>query len=627
MRIVLVNWAKIWDGASHGGGVNGYAQALALEYIARGHEVVSLCSGQTYLPESFPEPRDSAEPDAADAANTAIEPGPCRVVRHADWLGVRVFEVVNSPVLSPSQPQFGDPLGELSAPELEARVAELLADVRPDLVHFHNLEGFSAGCVHAARAAKNDLGVRAAVAFSLHNYHTICPQVYLLHRHRHACYDFQGGAQCANCVDAIDPAAEQRRLASAYLKTVPAPPAPEPPKPRPYRFGMETWRALGRDLRTLFRPIKGPEPPPPARPPVPVPLPGVQADPRGEGVRIALPILGADQGGQDHDTRGQTEQLRTEANPPEEPGPGHPDWTPIENDPSTPPVTGPVNDYGRRRVGMVEALNACDRVLAVSEFVRAKFESMGVDGSRLMNLPIGTRFNRLAEWHKAMLFDPPPIDRLESGELSRPVRMVFMGYNNWAKGLPMMGDALERMPARLLRRLHLSVYAKDGENIEWKFRRMEPRLGGLTFKYGYRPHDVPWICGGQDLGVVPSVWWDNGPQTVIEFRACGLPVLGARLGGIPDTVRDGVDGVLFRGNDRDDFVAKLSALLERLERLFELREQVRKPKDIEVHAEEMLDLYRVLMGEVGSAGSPGPAGDPASPEVVTRGPGAGSAKA
>src|SRR5688572_22529069 len=50
MRVVLVNWAKIWDGASNGGGVNGYCLALALALRDRGHEVISLFGGVTYVP-------------------------------------------------------------------------------------------------------------------------------------------------------------------------------------------------------------------------------------------------------------------------------------------------------------------------------------------------------------------------------------------------------------------------------------------------------------------------------------------------------------------------------------------------------------------------------------------------
>src|SRR5204863_9515212 len=105
VRIVLVNWAPIRDGAARGGGVNGYTQALALELVRRGHDVVSLCGGMRYDSERGLSERSRAE-----------SPGPCRIERLDDWRGIAVYEVVNSPVLAPSLDQFREPLGEVSAP-------------------------------------------------------------------------------------------------------------------------------------------------------------------------------------------------------------------------------------------------------------------------------------------------------------------------------------------------------------------------------------------------------------------------------------------------------------------------------------------------------------------------------
>src|SRR5437868_1282283 len=130
MRIVLANWASVSEGASTGGGVNGYAQQLALELADRGHEVCWLSSGSAYIPDP----------------KTGL-PAACRVRRMADFRGVRVFEVVNSPVIAPGPLQHRRPLGEVAAAELEAEVGRFFALLGPEIVHFHNIEGFSAGCV------------------------------------------------------------------------------------------------------------------------------------------------------------------------------------------------------------------------------------------------------------------------------------------------------------------------------------------------------------------------------------------------------------------------------------------------------------------------------------------------
>ncbi len=49
--------------------------------------------------------------------------------------------------------------------------------------------------------------------------------------------------------------------------------------------------------------------------------------------------------------------------------------------------------------------------------------------------------------------------------------------------------------------------------------------------------------------LVPSLWYENAPLAVIEAAAYGLGVLGSRIGGIPELVREGKTGLLFEPGD------------------------------------------------------------------------------
>jgi glycosyltransferase involved in cell wall biosynthesis len=198
-----------------------------------------------------------------------------------------------------------------------------------------------------------------------------------------------------------------------------------------------------------------------------------------------------------------------------------------------------------------------------------------------------------------MIFDPPPFDPPTTPwQKQRPIRLHFMGYNNHYKGLPILAEVLEMLSPEHLRQIKLSIFALDGQYIEWLFRRLEPRLaggvggGGLQFATGYHFHDIPWMMGGKDICLVPSVWWDNAPQTVFESLGCGVPVLGAAVGGIPDFVVHGHNGLLFRANDREDLKSRLVEMIENPWMLERLRKNVRSCKSIEDHAREMENVYR-----------------------------------
>lgn len=571
MRIVLVNWAKIWDGATQGGGVNGYCQALALSLVKRGHDVAYLSSGTSFVPLTY------------DGKSPRATPGPAAVCRHPDWLGVKVFEVVNSPVVAPTSRQFNDPAGEIADPALEARLVEFFRLLAPDVVHFHNIEGFTAGSVAAARSSG------AAVIYSLHNYHTICPQSYLMRGHRDPCFDAKGGANCVSCMEAPDPVTERETAAAAYAKLLlplatEAPTEASLPVQAPARsepswsqiIGMVREKLLGSDQPT--KRASTPVTPTAATPvQIALPVPAVRAAADVDSEQTL-----------ESDTRGKTGFLTGKIGPPKLPGIGHPEWVPLENAPSADPACdGPVNDYGRRRAAMVAMLNSCDRVLAVSHFVRDKFVAMGVDPSKIERQTIGTALNQMVRKSADLIFDPPEFNPVAP----RPIRLVFLGFNSFYKGLHMLLDTLELLTPEYTQRLHLFVYARDGQHQEWRFRRLEPRLGGLTMHHGYEPWDIPWIMGGKDATIVPSVWWDNAPQTVFESMACGVPVIGANLGGIPDFIRHGHDGLLFRGNDRFDLARRLVEIVKDPQLLTRMRRNVRPPKDIDDHALELETLY------------------------------------
>ncbi len=574
MRIVLVNWAKIWDGATQGGGVNGYGQALALSLVKLGHDVVYLSSGTSFVPLTH------------DGASDRANPGPCVVCRHPDWLGVRVFEVVNSPVVAPTHRQFKDPEGEIANPELEACLASFFRELRPDVVHFHNIEGFTAGSVGAARASG------AAVVYSLHNYHTICPQSYLMQGHRKPCFDARNGQACDGCMESPDPVDERQQAAAAYAKSVlkVAPLQVSAIAPTPVltesRASSPTWAQIGGMIRDKLV-GKSPLPraaevaPAPVPQPVsmPVPLPGAAVGASAD-LDASMPVA--------DDARGKTGFITGKLGPPKLPGMDHFEWIPLENEAKAEPACDePVNAYGRRRRAMVDMLNACDRVLAVSHFVRDKFIAMGVHPDKVERQTIGTVLNQMVAKNADLLFDPPEFNPLAP----RPIRLVFLGFNSFYKGLHMLLDTLELLTPEYTQRLHMFVYAKDGQHQEWRFRRLEPRLGGLTMHHGYEPWDIPWIMGGKDATIVPSVWWDNAPQTVFESMACGVPVIGARLGGIPDFIEHGRNGLLFRGNDRFDLARTLVGLVKNPQLLTQMRRNVRPPKDIDEHARELETLY------------------------------------
>ena len=65
------------------------------------------------------------------------------------------------------------------------------------------------------------------------------------------------------------------------------------------------------------------------------------------------------------------------------------------------------------------------------------------------------------------------------------------------------------------------------------------------------------ILRGARFMVLPSEWSENNPLTVIESQSLGTPVLGARIGGIPELIEEGVSGMTFTSGDVEDLKDKI----------------------------------------------------------------------
>jgi glycosyltransferase involved in cell wall biosynthesis len=70
--------------------------------------------------------------------------------------------------------------------------------------------------------------------------------------------------------------------------------------------------------------------------------------------------------------------------------------------------------------------------------------------------------------------------------------------------------------------------------------------------------------------IVPSEWYENNPLTIIEAYSFGKPVIGSRIGGIPEIIEDNKTGYLFNpGNE-----SELEEVLKRADSLPDTEYQV-----------------------------------------------------
>ncbi len=221
-------------------------------------------------------------------------------------------------------------------------------------------------------------------------------------------------------------------------------------------------------------------------------------------------------------------------------------------------------------------LLSADRILAPSRFLRDVYGRNGIDAGRIAVCDLGTD-------------GPPP--ELRARRRHDPVRFGFLGALIRDKGLHVLIDAFETLPHGAAE-LHVFGFPAEPEYAADLQRRA--RHPGVRWR-GAVPYADRWrALADVDVLVVPSIWFENSPLSIHEARAARVPVIGAAIGGIPEFVRDGVDGRTFPAGDAAALAACLREVTEDPGRVARWEREIVPPKTMQAHVEEIEAIYREL---------------------------------
>lgn len=101
------------------------------------------------------------------------------------------------------------------------------------------------------------------------------------------------------------------------------------------------------------------------------------------------------------------------------------------------------------------------------------------------------------------------------------------------------------------------------------------------------------------FSVIPSEWYENGPISLLESFACGKPVIGSDMGGIPEHISHGKDGLIFEAKNSNDLANKINSLLNDPDLLESMAQASRKKAEElytkDKHLKTMIGLYKQLI--------------------------------
>lgn len=169
---------------------------------------------------------------------------------------------------------------------------------------------------------------------------------------------------------------------------------------------------------------------------------------------------------------------------------------------------------------------------------------------------------------------------------------LFFGRLSKEKGIETLLEA-----HRALRNIPILKVVGTGP-VEDKLRREYPDAEFLGYNQG---DDLNNIIANACFVVVPSEWYENCSMVVLEAMALGKPVIGSRIGGIPEQIADGETGLLFEMGNVGELAEKIKVLSENSDMRTRMgiaaRKKVEHEYSLDVHCSTLLKMYEELLSK------------------------------
>jgi glycosyltransferase involved in cell wall biosynthesis len=142
-------------------------------------------------------------------------------------------------------------------------------------------------------------------------------------------------------------------------------------------------------------------------------------------------------------------------------------------------------------------------------------------------------------------------------ERKRIRRFLLLTRLTVEKGVRVVLQAVASLPSTL----EFELLIAGRGPLEQEVRQAAAEDPRVQF-VGYVTGDVKAaLLGGADCLLIPSLWYENAPVTAIEAAAYGLAVVASRIGGLPELVHEGRNGLLFEPGDADGLAAIMCGLI------------------------------------------------------------------
>lgn len=184
-----------------------------------------------------------------------------------------------------------------------------------------------------------------------------------------------------------------------------------------------------------------------------------------------------------------------------------------------------------------EILSNLKQVLTVSEYIKGRVSSIA-PSEKIQTIHNGIDLQKFSRK------ESPTVDRHTIGLKNDDFVIVFSGRINRDKGVSELIESLlqlQDLPSLKLLVIGSTFFgnASNEDDFVRTLKKKAQDIEGNIIFTGFIPYDLmPDYLQMADVAVIPSIWNDPFPTTVLEAQAMGLPIITTRRGGIPEEVTE-----------------------------------------------------------------------------------------
>ena len=151
------------------------------------------------------------------------------------------------------------------------------------------------------------------------------------------------------------------------------------------------------------------------------------------------------------------------------------------------------------------------------------------------------------------------------------------------KGTDTLIEAAKKLPD------YKVIFAGYGPSVD-KMNGIQ-NIEYVGFKSG---EELYQLIAEAEISVCPSEWYENCPFWVIESISLGTPVIGSRMGGIPELIDEGKTGELFEAGNVDELVYAIKKLMGNKDSLEKYTANCHKAKyeTSETYYQKLMEIYQ-----------------------------------